>query len=84
MPICSYVVQPVAGAATRLEQALNAMDGCEAKTADNHDILVLVTETDSPDEEKRLRETLQGMPDIACLTLAFGHVAAAPQEETTP
>ena len=83
MPICSYVIQPVHGAAARLEQALNAVDGCEARMADNHDILVLVTETTSTDEERRLRETLQGLPDIACLNLTFGDVDAAPHEETT-
>lgn len=83
MPVCSYVVQPIAGATARLEQALNALEGCEAYKADRHDVLILVTETHSIDEEKQLRETLKGLPDVACLNLSFGEVDAALQKEKT-
>ena len=77
MPICSYVVQPTEGATERLCQALNSLPGCDATQADAHDLIVLVTETNSVTEETALRDRLKEQPDIACLNLTFGNLDSA-------
>ena len=72
-----------AGAAERLEQALNTMPGCRACKADGHDVLVLVTDTPTEAEERELRRALEHLPDMACLNLAFGEVTSPAVGETS-
>ena len=74
MPICSYVVLPAKGATTRLVARLATLPGCQVARADRHDALLLVTDTADPEEERRLTETLGGVPEIAAMMLAFGQV----------
>jgi nitrate reductase NapAB chaperone NapD len=74
MPICSYVVIPEPGAADSVEEALLAIPGCDIARAQNHDVLLLVTETPGLEEEATLRASIEAMPGIQALLLAFGEI----------
>lgn len=76
MPICSYLVFPQSGTRQRLTEALVQLPGCEVFPADNRDdVMVLVTETKTPDDEDVLQNALKAMADIQCLVLTFGEIA---------
>ena len=81
MPICSYVVHPVSGRKRHLVETLKSIKGCEVTPANNHELLLLVTETSSPQEENVLQEKLKHQNDIECLALAFGEIHASPEVE---
>ena len=49
MPVLAYIASPRSGEKNKLLKELNTMQHCEAFSADNADILILVT--DSPDGE---------------------------------
>jgi nitrate reductase NapAB chaperone NapD len=74
MPICSYVVIPERGAADSVEDALLAIPGCDVARAQNRDVLLLVTDTPSLDEEATLRAAIEAMRGIQALLLAFGEI----------
>ncbi len=50
------------------------MAECEVEPAENRDILLLVTDTDSPDEDQRLRVQIEGMNGIQTMVLCFGDI----------
>ena len=74
MPIFSYLAYPVKGAKDKLFKDLNALDHCEAMSAENEEILILVTDT--PDEkcENLLNKKLEGLKSLQSLNMTFGHV----------
>jgi len=74
MPIFSYLVYPVQGAKDELLKDLNAIDHCEAMSAENEEILILVTDT--PDEkcETALKKKLERLKSLQSLDMTFGHV----------
>lgn len=74
MPICSYVVFPEPGRRDELAGRLGAVPGCSVEPASNRDLMLLVTETDGPDEERRLLARLNGVDAIQCMVLAFGEI----------
>jgi nitrate reductase NapAB chaperone NapD len=74
MPICSYLVIPEEGSARELTRRLGALPGCDVTRAENRDVLLLVTDTPGPDEDRALRETVEGMEGIHALVLAFGEI----------
>jgi nitrate reductase NapAB chaperone NapD len=74
MPICSYVVIPERGAADSVEGALLAIPGCDVARAQNRDVLLLVTDTPSLEEEATLRASIETMRGIQALLLAFGEI----------
>ena len=74
MPVCSYLVFPH-GAAADLARRLDAIPDCSVSTADNADLLILVTDTADSDAEARLQERLDAEADIQCRVLTFGDIA---------
>ena len=74
MPICSYIVYPVQGKYGVLKNTLASMPYCEVMPADNQNILILVTDTDSNEEEVKLQQNLKQISEIQCLALTFGSV----------
>ncbi|RMH13074.1 MAG: hypothetical protein D6701_12690 [Gemmatimonadetes bacterium] len=74
MPLQSYLVLPRPGARTRLLETLSDLPGCEAFAADEHDLLILLADTPDADEDRRLRDRLDGLEDVQCLLLAFGEI----------
>ena len=72
MPIKSYLAHPHDGKKEYLLEVLSSIEGCEVLPAENKDILILVTETDSRQEEDVLKEKLDTIPSLKLLALVSG------------
>ena len=72
MPIKSYLVHPQEGKKIQLAQVLSEIEQCEVLPAENKDVLILVTETDSKQEEAVLKERLDNINDIKLMALVSG------------
>lgn len=72
MPIKSYLVHPQEGKKIQLAQVLSEIEKCEVLPAENKDVLILVTETDSKQEEAVLKERLDNINDIKLMALVSG------------
>ncbi len=72
MPIKSYLAHAVKGKKEELEEALNSLKQCEVVPAENQDILALVTETQSEQEEELLKEKMERIESLAFLSLVSG------------
>jgi len=74
MPICSYVVNAVEGQFEALQQELSAIPGCAAYPSDGKEVIVLVTDTPSKDEDKRLYSELKNNDKISCIAISFADI----------
>jgi len=72
MPIKSYLAHPHEGKKESLEQTLSAIEGCEVLPAKNKDVLILVTETNSGQEEDILNEKLKTITGLKLLAMVSG------------
>lgn len=80
MAICSYLVIPEEGRAGSLAERLASLPGCDVVPARNRDLLLLVTDTDGPDEDEALRSRLEGMEGLQALVLTFGEIDPETEE----
>ena len=72
MPIKSYLAHPHKGKKKYLIKALDAINGCEVLPAENRDVLILVTETNSQEAEDTLKEKLEAIPSLKLLVMVSG------------
>ena len=74
MPVCGYVLVPdVEGRAVLLDR-LSCLPGCEVVPAQNSDVLLLVTTTPGPREDRELRQRIESLPGLDALLLTFGEI----------
>ena len=73
MPILAYIASPRFGEKSILLQQLNAMQYCEAFSADNADILILLTDTPDREAEKKLQKQLNKLESLESLSMTFGY-----------
>jgi len=73
MPVFSYLAYPQKGAKKELFDALTALEHCEARAADNENILILVTDTPDENTEKILQKKLKAIASLESLSMTFGH-----------
>ena len=73
MPVFSYLAYPVSGSKEQLFDDLTALDFCEVTSAENRDVLILVTDTPDEDSEKKLQEKLKTIKSLESLGMTFGH-----------
>jgi nitrate reductase NapAB chaperone NapD len=78
MPVCSYVVIPEPGATAAVQERLSTLPGCETVRAENREVLLLVTDTDSAEQEEQLRRRVEATPGILTVVLAFGDLEGEP------
>ena len=76
MPIKSYLAHPQQGKKMELLQTLAAMDYCEVIPAENKDLLILVTDTESNNQEDDLQDKLNTIKSIKLLALVSGFNAS--------
>ena len=76
MPVFSYLAYPNTGAKAQLLKDLTALKHCEAKPADNRDLLILITDTPDDDSEKALQKQLKSLDSLQSLGMTFGHTDA--------
>ena len=72
MPIKSYLVYPHEDQWTNLQKALNEIDQCDIAPAKNEQVLVLVTETHSKEEENQLIKTIESIPSLKAMSMVSG------------
>jgi nitrate reductase NapAB chaperone NapD len=72
MPIKSYLVHPIEGKKKDLIEVLASINNCEIIPAENKDLVILVTETETEFEEEQLKAKLEAMPNIKLLALVSG------------
>lgn len=72
MAIKSYLAYPRSGKLTELIRELSVIPGCEANAAENRDVVILVTETASQEDDEKLEARLHRIPALATLTLVYG------------
>jgi nitrate reductase NapAB chaperone NapD len=73
MPIKSYLVYPTQGKQADLEAQLRTLPECEVLPATNHELLVLITDTNDETAEKVLEAKLKEIETLQCLALVAGY-----------
>jgi len=72
MPIKSYLAHPLEGKKTELIKAISDISQCEVIPAENEDVVIIVTETNTKDEEEKLKEQLEAIGSLKLLALVSG------------
>ena len=72
MPIKSYLAHPHKDKKEELINAISELQQCEVIPAENRDILVVVTETNSKEEEDNLRLKLETISSLKLLAMVSG------------
>ncbi len=73
MPIFSYLAIPRSGAKESLCAELSALEYCRVIPAENHEVVVLVTEAPDETSEEALQGKLKKLQGLQSLSLAFGY-----------
>ena len=73
MPIFSYLAYPETNKKKKLENELASFEYCEVQTADNKDVLILVTDTPDETTNKGLQEKIKALDSLQSLSMTFGH-----------
>ncbi len=72
MAICSYLAYAMDGQTEQLRAELEALEGCvEVREAEQHDVLIFVTDTPSKKADMALQEKLSQLSSLKCLALIF-------------
>ncbi len=72
MPIKSYLAHPHQGKKSEVYQTLSSIEQCEVIPAENKELLIVVTDTNSSKEEDILQEKLQAIESIKLLAMVSG------------
>lgn len=72
MPIKSYLAHPEDGKKQDLLEALSKIEQCEVIPAENEDLLIVVTETNSQEEEENLKEQIENIDGLKLLSMVSG------------
>jgi len=73
MPVLAYIVTPRSGEKNKLLKDLNAMQHCDSFSADNEEILILVTDTPDKKTEEELQKQLNSLESLESLSMTFGY-----------
>ena len=72
MAIKSFIVYPAFGKHRELGNILQNLPGCEVIPSENTEVLILVTDTSSEQEERELEARLEEIDCLQSLTLVAG------------
>ncbi|WP_440121829.1 hypothetical protein [Tenacibaculum sp. Ill] len=72
MPIKSYLAHPHDGKKEELIKVLSTLKECDVLPAENKDVLVLVTETETKAEEDILKQKLEAISSLKLLAMVSG------------
>ena len=73
MPVCSYLVV-ADGDPSAVADRLGTIPGCDAIPAENRDVVIVVTDTTSTEQEARVRQQLEAAPGVQSLVMTFGEI----------
>ncbi len=72
MAIKSYLAHPYNGQKEKLQKELSIIPHCEVIPAANKDVLILVTDTNTRQEEDILKEKLETITSLKLLAMVSG------------
>ena len=73
MTVQSYLILPATGQLLLVSGSLAKLPGrCEVLPAENRDALILVTETETMDEQRNLERQLESLSGVQCASLIAG------------
>lgn len=72
MAIKSYLAHPLSGQKEQLINELSSLKNCEIIPAENKEVVVLVTETENDEEDKKLKEHIETFNSLKLLALVSG------------
>ncbi len=72
MPVKSYLVFPLKGKQSELNQSLSELPWCDVSIAENKELLVLVTDTENETEEEQCLQQLKKIEFLEHMTLVSG------------
>jgi nitrate reductase NapAB chaperone NapD len=72
MTVQSYLVYPEAGRVEAVSRSLSDIPSCEVIRAENRDLLILVTETDDAQAQKKLETQIEELAGVECVALVSG------------
>ena len=72
MPIKSYLAYPLEGNKQTLIEALQAFDNCEVTPSENEELLIVVTDTETLEEDLILKEKIDAIESLKMLSLVSG------------
>lgn len=73
MPIKSYLIYTVPNGGPEVAQFLDQLTACEVSRTPDEDVLVLVTDTQTTEEEETLKKRLEETPSIRFLSLVSAY-----------
>ncbi|MCP3942372.1 MAG: hypothetical protein GY710_12900 [Desulfobacteraceae bacterium] len=73
MPIFNYLAYPEKNKKQQLIDDLSKEKFCEIKSADNEEVLILVTDTPDEKTNRALQEKIMGLESLQSLSMTFGH-----------
>ncbi len=73
MPIKSYIIIPQPEQKRHLINEIGKLEGCEIHPAENQEVLVLVTDTETEYEDKVLLEQIESNRNIKHISLVSGY-----------
>mgnify|MGYP003691452369 CR=1 FL=1 len=75
MPIKSFIAFPAQNQKEQMITDLSAMEECEVLPAKNEEVVILVTDTNSEEEEKALINTINDLPTVDQISMVSGYEA---------
>lgn len=72
MPVKSYLAHPHEGKKHKLIEALSKLEQCEIVPAQNQDLVIIVTDTESNIEEDHLKEQIEAIDSLKLLAMVSG------------
>ena len=73
MPIKSYIAVPSKGNKENLQKKLDELPMVDTLPAENKDVIIVVTDTGTQEEDKKLLEQLNTIDCLAHLTMVAGY-----------
>ncbi len=72
MPIKSYLAHSQEGRKNDLIQSLSAIKECEITPSENHELIVIVTDTKSDNDDILLKEKIEAIESLKLLAMVSG------------
>jgi len=72
MPIKSYIAHPIDGKKNALILALKALENCEVIPSENEELLIVLTDTLTVEEDKSLKDTIDALESLKMISLVSG------------
>jgi hypothetical protein len=73
MPVMSYLAYPVDGRYEEMSSELSQIANCQFIPAENREIGIFVSDTESETEEGQLQQRLKEITSIKCLAMTYAH-----------